>query len=191
MFPRDDRFALIAATLFSLLVVSMTLFRVSESAFSDTTENAGDQWTAGDVVLTDDDSDTAMFAVTSMKPGDTETECITVTYSGSLDAAVTLYGSLTAGDGLDDYLNLVVRRGSGGSFGDCSGFSSTETVYTGTVDGFVGTHTSFGTGAGSWTPTGGGADDDMTYQFEVTLQDDNGAQGLTTTATFTWEAQNT
>jgi len=30
----------------------------------------------------------------------------------------------------------------------------------------------------------------MTYQFEVTLQDDNAAQGLTSTATFTWEAQN-
>ena len=107
MFMRDDRVMLFAAGLFSLLVVAMTLFRVSDSAFSATTANAGDQWTAGDVVLTDDDSDTAMFAVTNMKPGDIEIECITVTYSGSLDAAVTLYGSLTAGDGLDDYLDVV------------------------------------------------------------------------------------
>ena len=84
-----------------------------------------------------------------------------------------------------------MRRGSGGSFGDCTGFSSAETVYSGTLDGFVATHTSYGTGAGTWAPTGGGPDDDMTYQFEVTLQDDNAAQGLTSTATFTWEAQNT
>jgi hypothetical protein len=144
------------------------------------------------VTITDDDGASAMFSAGNMKPGDTVVECITVTYSGSLDASVKLYGSLTAGDGLDDYLDLTVERGSGGSFGDCTGFSASETVYApGTLDGFTGTHTSFGTGAGTWSPTGGAPDDDMTYRFTVTLQDDNNAQGLTTTATFTWEAQNT
>jgi hypothetical protein len=132
-----------------------------------------------------------MFAITNMKPGQTETKCITITYQGSLDASVVLYGALTAGDGLDDYLDLTVERGSGGSFTDCTGFSSSETVYSGTLDGFAATHANFGTGAGTWAPTGGAPDDDMTYRFVVTLQDDNAAQGLTTTATFTWEAQNT
>lgn len=179
------------AALLSLLLISVLVVRTSDAAFSATTANAGDQWTAGDVVLTDDDSDTAMFSVTNMKPTDTVTECITVTYSGSLDADVNLYGAITAGDGLDSYLDVTVRRGSGGSFGDCTGFSSAETVYTGTLAGFAAAHTSYATGAGNWTPTGGGPDDDMTYQFEVTLQDNNAAQGLTTTATFTWEAQNT
>jgi hypothetical protein len=185
------RLAQVVAGIVSLLVVSSVVMRVSGAAFTDTTNNAGNQWTSGDVVLTDDDLGTAMFAVNNMKPLDVATECIEVTYSGSLDAAVTVYGAIAAGDGLDTFLDLTVRRGTGGSSADCTGFSSTEVVYTGTLAGFVSTHSSFGTGAGSWAPTGGGPDDVATYQFVVTLQDDDGAQGLTTTATFTWEAQNT
>jgi len=181
----------IVGAIVSLLVVSLLVVRVSAAAFSDTTDNTGNTWSAGDVVLTDDDSTSVMFSVSDMVPGDSDTKCIKVTYSGSLDASVKAYGALTAGDGLDDYLNLTVNRGSGGSFGDCTGFSSSETVYTGTIDGFTTAHTNFATGAGTWAPTGGAPVDDMTYQFVVTLQDDNGAQGLTTTATFTWEAQNT
>ncbi|MGI9647612.1 MAG: hypothetical protein ACR2OI_03745 [Acidimicrobiia bacterium] len=187
---RARRLNLVVAV-FALVFVSALIVRTSASAFNATTDNTANTWTAGDVVLTDDDSAAAMFTVSAMAPGASQTECITVTYQGSLDASVTLYGALTAGDGLDDYLNLTVYRGSGGSFGDCTGFTSAETVYTGTLDGFTGTHTNFGNGAGTWAPTGGAPDDDMTYQFVVTLQDDNAAQGLTTTASFTWEAQNT
>ena len=188
---RSNRMTQVMAALLSLALVAVLVLRVSDAAFSATTENTGSQWTAGDVSLTDDDSDNAMFAVTNMKPGDTETECIAVTYSGSLDAAVKIYGTLTAGDGLDDYLDVTVRRGTGGAFGDCTGFSSVETVYSGTLDGFVGTHSSFGTGAGTWAPTGGGPDDTVIYEVEVSLQDNNAAQGKTATATFTWEAQYT
>ncbi len=187
----EDRLTQVMAVILSLAVVAVVVLRVSDAAFSATTENTGSQWTAGDVTLADDDSDTAMFALPNMKPGDTAAECIAVTYSGSLDAAVKLYGTLTAGDGLDDDLDVTVRRGTGGSFGDCTGFSSDETVYSGTLAGFVGSHTSFGTGAGTWAPTGGGPDDTVSYQVEATLQDDNAAQGLSATATLTWEAQNT
>jgi hypothetical protein len=188
---RSNRMTQVMAALLSLALVAVLVLRVSDAAFSATTENTGSQWTAGDVALTDDDSDNAMFAIANMKPGDTETQCIAVTYSGSLDAAVKLYGTLTAGDGLDDYLDVTIRRGTGGSFGACGTFSSVETVYSGTLAGFVGSHSSFGSGAGSWAPTGGGPDDTVTYQVEVTLQDNNAAQGKTATATFTWEAQNT
>jgi hypothetical protein len=187
----QDTILHLAAGLAALLLVSALVVRTSDAAFSATTANANDQWSAGDVVLTDDDSGAAMFTVTNMAPSQAETACITVTYSGSLDAAVKLYGSVTGGDGLGTYLDLTIKRGTGGLFNDCTGFSSTETVYTGTLAGFVASHSGFGTGVGSWTPTGGGADDDMVYQFVVTLQDDNAAQGKSTTATFTWEAQNT
>jgi hypothetical protein len=181
----------LAIGLLSLLFVSALVVRTSSSVFTDTTDNAPNQWTAGDVTLIDDDSGSAMFTVTNMKPSTPEVECITVTYQGSLDASVHLYGTVTAGDGLEDYLNVTVERGSGGSFGDCTGFSSAETVYTGTIGGLATTHSDFASGAGTWAPTGGAPDDDMTYRFSVTLQDDNAAQGLTATATFTWEAQNT
>lgn len=180
----------VAIALLSLVFVSFLVVQTSRSAFSDTTANQSNQWTAGTVTLIDDDTGAAMFSVANMAPTASQTECITVTYQGSLDANVVIYGALTAGDGLDDYLDLTIERGSGGSFGDCTGFSSTEVVYSGTLDGFTTAHTNFGNGAGTWAPTGGAPDDDMTYRFVVTLQDDNAAQGLTTTASFTWEAQN-
>ncbi len=187
---REARVWHVAAALVSLLVVALLLLRLSDAAFTATTANASNQFAAGTVTLTDDDSATAMFSVTNMAPGASQTRCIKVSYSGSLNANVKLYGSITGGTGLGPYLNLTVYRGSGGAFGNCTGFTSTETVYTGTLSGFTGTYTSFGTGAGSWAPVGGAPVDDMTYQFVASVQSDNAAQGLTTTATFTWEAQN-
>jgi hypothetical protein len=56
--------------------------------------------------------------------------------------------------------------------------------------GFTTVHSGHATGAGTWAPTGGTPDDAMTCRFVVTLQDDNNAQALSTTASLTWEAQN-
>ncbi|MDH3729948.1 MAG: CalY family protein [Acidimicrobiia bacterium] len=189
---RSRRFHVVIG-LISLLFVSVLVVRTSVSAFSSTADNNGNQWTAGDVILEDDDSGAVMFTVGDMKPGDSDTHCIEVTYKGSLDANVKMHGSLTPtlGDGLDDFLNLTVRRGTPGNFADCGAFVSSEVVYNGTIDGFVLDHPDFDNGAGTWAPTGGTPDDPMTYEFVVTLQDANGAQGLTTIANFSWEAQNT
>jgi hypothetical protein len=164
---------------------------VSRAAFYDTTTNDANTFDAGTVVLVDDDTGSAMFSVSNMKPGDSSAECIAVTYNGTVvPADVVEYvsaGDLT-GTGLDDYLNLTVERGTGGSFGDCTGFSSENTDYSGTLDGFAGTHTDFASGAGTWAPASTG--ESKVYRFTVTLQDNNAAQGLDATVTFTWEAQN-
>ena len=172
-----------------LLAVVLIAVRATTAAFTSTTANAANSWSAGTVALTDDDSGTAMFTVTGLTPGDTTTRCITVSYSGSVDSAVRLYGSITGGTGLGTYLNLTVERGAGGSFANCTGFVSSETVYTGTLAGFTSAHTGFANGAGSWSPVGGAPVDTMTYRFTTTLQDNNAAQGLSATAAFTWEAQ--
>jgi hypothetical protein len=129
-----------------------------------------------------------MFSVTDMKPGDTAINCIVVTYSGSLTPAdVNLYGS-TGGSGLDAYLNTTVEIGTGGSFGDCTGFTATSTLFSGTLASFGATYTNWATGLAAWSPAS--TPDSRTFKFTVSLQDDNSAQGLDATATFTWEAQN-
>jgi hypothetical protein len=182
--------ARVAAPLAALLVVGFVVMGVSRAAFFDTTTNDANQFAAGTVVLVDDDSGSAMFNVSGMAGGDTATGCIAVTYNGSITPAdVVLYvapGGLT-GTGLDDYLNLTVERGTGGSFGDCTGFSGSS-IYSGTLDGFAAASTDFASGAGLWTASSTG--DSRVYRFTLTLQDDNAAQGLTATTTFTWEAQN-
>ena len=172
----------------AVLLTGAFIVTASIAAFSDTTDNSGNTWSSGSVILTDDDAGSAMFIVSDMAPLATVTECIKVTYSGSLlPADVNLYG-VSGGTGLDAYLDLTVEEGTGGIFGNCTGFSATSTIFTGTLTSFAAAHTNFGNGAGVWNPAAN--PESKTYKFTVTLQDNNAAQGLNATATFTWEAQN-
>ena len=190
MTTTSSRVRIASAVLGAALVAVFTV-QTSLAAFSDTTENTGNAFSAGTVVLTDNDSDAAMFSVLNMKPGVSTVGCIEVTYSGTLDANVRLYGAITAGDGLEDYLDLTVERGDG----DCTTFGSATAVWTNGTDGdlgvFMGSETNFSNGSDNWAVTGGGADDMVPYRFTVVQQDDNNAQGLGSTVSFTFEAQNT
>jgi predicted ribosomally synthesized peptide with SipW-like signal peptide len=169
------------------------------SAFSDTTTNDGNQFTSGTVVIDDDDGGSAIFNLSGMKPSDTDSGCIKVTYTGSLASTVRLYGS-TTGSGLDQYLDLKVTRGtSSGSFDSCTGFTADGTdyigqgagvVYNGTLQGFPDSY-----GAGLVDPTSGSPEtwtnpETHAYKFQVTLQDNSAAQGKNATQQFTWEARN-
>ncbi|MDX1450031.1 MAG: TasA family protein [Acidimicrobiia bacterium] len=179
----------LAGTL-ALAIVGFMVIRASTAAFFDTTVNTGNGFAAGTVTLTDDDTTTALFDLANLAPGDGATSCIAVTYSGSLDATVKLYAAVTGGTGLDSYLDVTVERGSGGSFADCGAFTVDEVVYSGTLSGLAATAQDFGSGLGAWAAIGGAPDDVVTYRVAVTLQDDDAAQGLDASASFTWEAQN-
>ena len=52
-------------------------------AFSSTTSNPNNEFAAGTVAISDNDSNTAMYNVANQKPGDSVTRCIRVTYTGS------------------------------------------------------------------------------------------------------------
>jgi len=178
----------LGAVLAAFLMVGAVVVVSSRSAFSDTTDNAGNSWTAGTVIITDDDGGSAMFNATAMAPGSSVTECIVVTYSGTLvPADVVLYG-VSGGTGLDAYLDVTIEEGSGGVFGNCTGFTLNSTPFNNTLANFSATHTNFGNGLGGWSPAVN--PESKTYRITVSLQDNNAAQGLNGTATFTWEAQN-
>ena len=172
----------------AVLLTGAFIVTASIAAFSDTTDNTGNTWSTGTVILEDNDLGAALFTVTGMKPLDVVEKCIVVTYKGTLlPADVLLYG-VSGGSGLDAYLDLVIDEGTGAAFGNCSGFSFTSNIFTGTLTSFAATHTNFGDGAGIWSPSAN--PESKTYRFTVTLQDDNAAQTLDATAEFTWEAQN-
>ena len=186
------RLTRVSAFAASLLFVSFLVVGTSRSAFSDTTDTSSSNISAASVSLVDDDSGTSMFSVSGMIPNQTIQECIRVTYNGDLTpaAAVQMYraGAIT-GTGLDQYLDLVIELGSGGNFGDCTGFSATSTIFTGnTLQNFATTHTNYaGALSTGWTPTGAGQF--RTFRISMTLQNNNAAQGLTATFGFTWEVQ--
>ncbi len=188
------RMARMGGTLLSFLLVGFLVITGSRAAFTDNTGNTGNSFTAGDVDLVDDDSGSVMFTVTNMEPGDSLTDCILVTYQGTIvdPSAVKLYsgGYIDSGD-FADYLNLTVEEGSGGTFGDCTGFSLENAIESGgTVTAFDATHTDYASGAGVWDPSG--TPQSKTYRITVELDaaTPNAEQGESVSAlTFTWEVQ--
>jgi len=161
------------------------------SAFSSTTSNPGNAFSAGTVTISDNDSDAAVYNASNQKPGDSAERCIKVTYGGSLPSSVKLYRSaFSGGSGLDDYIDLSITKGTGNAF-DCSDFGGGTSVYSNELKTFA---SSYGTGV-AVTNAGGSAtwnqNDAVTYRIRATLQDDDAAQGLTAgTHSFTWEARN-
>lgn len=176
------------AALAAIALASAMVLQTSSAAFTDTTENAGNSWDAGTVTLTDNDSGAAMFSASGLVPGDSSTDCIEVTYDGSvtLSSAVDLYASVTEttvdGDGLGNDLDVVLEMGDAGT--SCSLIGTPTTIYNGTLAAF---NTS-GSPLGTWTPSG--TDTMRPFRFSVTLGDDtpDSAQGEGADATFTWSA---
>lgn len=184
---RSPRWASIAVLPLGLTLSGFFVWQGSEAAFTAQTSNPGNSFSAGTVTLSDDDTGVAMFTMSGLRPGSTDTKCITVTYTGSLAATVKLYvapGDYT-GTGLGTYLNLTVQEGTGGSYASCTGFVSSAADYTGTLGAFAAARTSSATGVGSFAPTAGQS---RAYRFTYTLADNNAAQGLNSQVTLTWEA---
>jgi hypothetical protein len=176
-----------------LAVVSM-MCGGSGAAFSKLSANPVNGWTTGTVSLTDDDSGAAVFSVANLMLGDKGVKCIVITYGGTLAAAVKLYATgYTSSRALGAYLELTVEEGSGSSFvgsgpASCPGFVASSTIYHGTVDDFATTSTSYGTGVGSFAPTG--AAQTRVFRFSYTLEAvaPNGTQSGVVGLGFTWAA---
>lgn len=174
------RMAAIAAAILLLTILAVTR---SSAAFSATTVNTANAFgTSGTVVLTDDDGGSAMFTAPAMTPGTSVVECITVTYSGTLlNADIRMYGSTTGG--LDTYLDMTIETGTG----DCTTFTSTGTIFNDTLENFGTTHTGWTNGLAVYTATVN--PQPQLLRFTMDVQDVAAAQNNSTSAAFTWEAQ--
>jgi hypothetical protein len=171
------------------------------SAFSSQTENPGNVVTAGTVVLEDNDGGTALYAMTTAKPGESKTSCIKVTYKGSLPATVKLFIPTSTPIGeLGPYVNLKVEAGTqtSSTFPSCEGFTplaTSPTLYEGTLSAFATEHSSFTNGVTTnpASATKWETNNALVYRFTATLSSSapESAQGATTGShAFRWEAQN-
>ena len=174
----------------ALMLVAVITFAGTRAVFSDTTANSGNSFATADIELTDNDSGSALFAVSDMFPGDTAVGCIDVTYTGPAGKAtngVNIYVSgYTDSASLGDDLNVTVEEGSGAAgFDDCTGFTSSATIATSVALSSFGTD--YGTGYGTWTPSSSGT---TSYRITVELDSSSTAEGESVTALeFTWEVQ--
>ncbi|RZS79447.1 hypothetical protein EV189_3801 [Motilibacter rhizosphaerae] len=120
-----------------------------------------------------------LVQATAMAPGAPQSACVRVSWTGATDAA--LVPSATASGPLADYLDLRVERGSGGAYGDCTGFSGT-TVFTGTLAEYA----LLPRTSASSIAVGVRGDGTTTYRLTVSVEGDDRAQGASATASFAW-----
>lgn len=192
---RAARAAKFLAIPLALVISGVVVAQASYSAYSDKTVNPTNNWATGTVTLADDDTNTAMFNASNLKPGATGSKCIAVTSSGSLPSTVKLYGtSPVTTKALSTYITLTVTQGTGGTFSSCTGFSALATgsgLYSGTLLNFGTSYTNFANGVGTWAPTGA-ASETRVYKFDYTLDSaaPDSTQGGTASIGLTWEAQN-
>ena len=175
--------------------MSALVITTSQATFNDTSVNSANRFVAGDIDLVDDDLDSAIFTIDDMEPGQTEVDCIEVTYQGSIPdpSRVSVYsGGYTDSGDFATYLNLTIEEGTGATFGDCATFVSVNTIESGgTLAAFAAAHTNYGNGAGVWDPSG--TPESVSYRFTVELDaaTPNAEEGESVTGlTFTWEIQN-
>ncbi|WP_198410171.1 TasA family protein [Microlunatus flavus] len=177
------------------LVTLGVVGQASYAAFSTKVSNTGNTLAAGTVTLSDDDSGSALLALSNLKPGSSGSRCIAVTSTGTLPSAVKLYATdVATTKSLSSYITWTVTQGSGGTYSSCSGFSAASSgasVYSGTLAGFTTSATTYASGLGSWTPGGVGSET-RTFQFGYAVSSTipDTAQGGTASFGLTWEAQN-
>jgi hypothetical protein len=206
---------LVAAVPVGLVLSAAVVWQSTAAAFTATTDNVGNAWQTGTVVLTNSGGASALFDLTrdnGLQPGSARSRCIRVDYTGSLPANVKLYVTTPSagGTGLDGYLVMSVERGQDVASTttvapDCSsGFTPAATPNfawnTVTASNVAGdqskTMAALKTAAHDWTSgllVGSSIPQNtsLTFRVSYSVADNNSAQNTQSTATFTWEARNT
>jgi len=180
-----------AAVPMAVLASGALVWQSSYSAFSATTASPTNNWSAGTVALSDDDSNTALLSANNLKPGAAGTKCIAVTSSGSLASTVKLYGTAyDTSNNLAASINLKIEEGTGATNASCAGFAGGTTLYDGAMSTFGTTKTSFANGVSSWAPAAGTATKSYRITYSLSSSTPDSAQGGTAALGFTWESQN-
>jgi hypothetical protein len=181
----------LAAGALSFVLIALLVVTSSRAAFVAQNDNTGNSVSSASIQLSDNDSSTAMFNnVTGMVPLTPVDKCIDVTYTGTIDpTAVVLYASGTPTLDLAPYLDLTIDIGADtpAPFRDCTGFTPTANLYTGTLAAFASAKTSYANGVTTWDPSATG--EVRTFRFRLTVQDNALAANKSTTFGFSWETR--
>jgi hypothetical protein len=167
------------ATPVAVVLAGVMVWQGSQAAFTSTTRNSGNAWSTGTVLLTDDDNGVAGFTAEGIVPGDTGSQCIVVTSEANVPGEVRAYvQNLASSRGLEDRITLQIERGTGGSFGDCTGFTPTDdaALPARTLGDLAEQNNSWETGGAPWDTTGTPGESE-TYRGTWTFSTDGMTQG--------------
>jgi hypothetical protein len=186
--------ARIAASVLLVLVLAMGWTRDTLAVFTDSDANGSNTFTASTISLTLNPT-SALITYSNMQPGDSVTNSIVVTNNGGSQLRYAISSSATNTDtkGLKDQLVLTIKTIDVTTPGTpCNDFDGTQ-LYTGDLDStagkLVGDNTQ-GAQAGDRT-LNASANETLCFRASLPLATGNTYQGATTTATFTWDSEQT
>jgi len=159
----------------AIIVAGVLIYQASMAAFTAQTETASNSFSSGEIDLTNDSEETAGFNLTDLQPGDTGTDDILVSYTGTLDSDVRLFADSSDVDQtLADNIQLTITTEGG-----------VGSPWTGTLAAFQAL-TDFSQGILALEMTEDGDSQTYTVAFEVL---EGAEMGATADDTFVWEAQ--
>jgi hypothetical protein len=175
----------------ALAVAAALVWQSAYASFTDTTSNLPASVSTGTVALTNNVEGWYPVTLPEMRPGESGTQCVIVTSTGSEPAQVKLYGTgRTSSASLADYITFSWIAGTGGgAYGDCTGFVAGGPATKTTMTNFA---TTYARGILAWNTAGGTAAETRTYQLTYSMDGKAPAstKGATASITFVWEAQN-
>lgn len=192
---RRRRRRLLALLIFGVLLVpTIGTTALSIALFTDS-ENSSSSFTTGTIILDDVKIDALVLTTSALMPGDNVTDDVVVENDGTAQLRYAMSTSSTNSDSkaLRDALTLTVKTIDVTSpASPCNDFDGSSTLYSGVLGAST---AAFG------DPTAGGQTGDRTLAaganetlcFRISLPSStgNGAQGATTTTTFTFDAEQT
>ena len=187
-----------------LLAAGLLVYQGSYAAFSATTVNNADVWTAGTLTL-QNNGGTAVYAVTTsatfnelgLKPGSGATKCITVKNTSSTAGNLKLYRSALADSapslGAQIQVTIDAAPVAADVLSGCAGFPvagltsiTSGVALTALPTSYAAAVPSVAVGSGTQLVAYRIA---YTFATTGTTVGDNALQGKTVTAAFTWELQ--
>ena len=178
---RRKRRRALVAILFGASLATLGAGAMSLAVFSDSQASSG-AWTTGTIVLGVTPS--TAFSATNILPGDTGSQTINVTNSGTGALRYAISTSATNADskGLAAQMNLTVSPGTCASPG--------SSVYSGALGSAAVGSATQGSQAGDRT-LASGANENLCFAWSFPLSSGNAFQNAATTATFTFAAEQT
>jgi hypothetical protein len=174
--------------LFSAGILAGAPWAITHAVFTDTAAVPGNTFSTGSVDISTSPT-SALVTFTSMSPGDKVTAPLTVSNAGSMDfryaMSTSITGSATLASGLELQIKSTVTTCTNAGF-DATGTS----LYNSTLSGGAIGSNAQGAQAGDRTLA---QSSNEVLCFQVRLPSSAGAslQGLSTTATFTFDAEQT
>jgi camelysin-like metallo-endopeptidase len=169
-----------------LAAVSLLTFAAGSISLAQFADSATSTWafTAGTIDIST--SPTILTAINNMLPGDSATQALTVTNGGTGDLRYAL--SVTATAALGNALQLTIKGPDGG--GGCAAFTGSTILAATTLNGAALGSSAQGAQAGD-RALAAGASEDLCLRVSLPLTAGNASQGASSTATFTFDAEQT